>query len=715
MWREVFNSVIDAEVFLDADNLLELVPRKDSRLIQRLVEDNLKSPDIISEPLNKVSAQLGSVLETVSEPAMRRIAEAGMLVQSAPMAMALGAPLHALSAPSVFEDPTHLQIMALLADDVGAGRPETARADAFRQIAWEYGATQCTGTTQSIAALPKICDAMFEAPSIIFALSRRSDRFDLELIGIDLAMRTVGLLPPFRHLETYDVPSTVNRLDLSVAMQPELFATGITPLSTIQKIARDVWTTDENRKRVATGIELGVTLLREWAKHLVTYVDTILQPRLTMAALLSDKSQEARHYHASYRLEGKRLADWFSEASQDPFPLLDALSRSRLVMPGSPDKSRLTSSLLAPDGAMFRIFAPDEVQVMRTWISSLAETNNESDKSELPKIFSTRIREIQKGDLEIGTQPSSIREAYLVLQGRALPPRTQAFARSYCDTWLEAARDSIDRTDRSLPTAWAPGITREWLLAKHDKQAVDFVENKSDQRPSRSAVIEETLQLAPLTLIDGAWLQGFTDVSLAATRFGAPLFETYWDELGNGSYDLNHPKIYRDVLAAMDITLAPTGSAEFAADPRLRAESFRLPVFWLCLGKLPKTYCPEILGMNLAMELSGVGGTYRKARAYLKHYGFPTVFVDVHNTIDNVSTGHSAWAAEAIDAYMSMTSDFTPISESWLRVRTGYESLSPIVDDQSSLDFFTTDQPLNPNWAGVQEFFHLSYSKGISL
>ena len=110
----------------------------------------------------------------------------------------------------------------------------------------------------------------------------------------------------------------------------------------------------------------------------------------------------------------------------------------------------------------------------------------------------------------------------------------------------------------------------------------------------------------------------------------------------------------------------------------------------LCLGKLPVSLRPEILGMNLAMELSGVGGSYRNAHRFLQHYGFPTIFVDLHNTIDNVSTGHSAWAADAIDAYMQTTQDIVPPGQSWDRIRLGYASLAPIVDDPAQLDYFAT-------------------------
>jgi hypothetical protein len=98
------------------------------------------------------------------------------------------------------------------------------------------------------------------------------------------------------------------------------------------------------------------------------------------------------------------------------------------------------------------------------------------------------------------------------------------------------------------------------------------------------------------------------------------------------------------------------------------------------VGRFPRTYLPEVMGLNLAMELSGVGGSYRKARMGLEAWGYSTRFVDVHNTIDNVSAGHSAWAADAIDSYLSglrMTQGEGALGETWERVRVGYRSLNP--------------------------------------
>jgi hypothetical protein len=88
---------------------------------------------------------------------------------------------------------------------------------------------------------------------------------------------------------------------------------------------------------------------------------------------------------------------------------------------------------------------------------------------------------------------------------------------------------------------------------------------------------------------------------------------------------------------------------------------------------------PETLGLNLAMELSGVGGAYRTARDELRHYGFSTLFVDLHNTIDNVSTGHSAMAVAAIEMYMDQVThlnDQALTALHWRRVCVGYSALT---------------------------------------
>jgi hypothetical protein len=122
--------------------------------------------------------------------------------------------------------------------------------------------------------------------------------------------------------------------------------------------------------------------------------------------------------------------------------------------------------------------------------------------------------------------------------------------------------------------------------------------------------------------------------------------------VGNGDVTLNHPNVFRELLAQMGVELPGFGTLEFGRWPGFRPEALRVPLFWLCLSQFPKRFLPETLGLNLAMELSGVGGAYRDAIDALRYYGYDPCFIELHNTIDNISTGHTAWPIEAIKCHM---------------------------------------------------------------
>jgi hypothetical protein len=267
-----------------------------------------------------------------------------------------------------------------------------------------------------------------------------------------------------------------------------------------------------------------------------------------------------------------------------------------------------------------------------------------------------------------------------MLQHRTDTRELRRYAYDYTRAWLARAYHGLDRGPNRLPAHRPPEGLRPWLLDQHDQHDRAFSSDSDNEVATRQELIDATVQLAPLTLIDGAWLQGFTDYTHASSEHGCSLFETYFDELGNGAPALNHPLIYRQVLTEMGVRLPATDSAEFADWPGFKDSSFELPVYWLSIGRQPQTFMSEILGLNLAMELSGVGGSYRRAHIALAKHGFSTRFVDIHNTIDNVATGHSAWAADAIDAYLSavlVAQGTAAQTAAWTRIRAGFRSLDP--------------------------------------
>ncbi|OLF54935.1 iron-containing redox enzyme family protein [Pseudomonas chlororaphis] len=680
MWRQFYRSVSNPESFLGDVSIRRLMglaaPGEagagglaDLRVQIELWRDEQTR---VYRELAGQAAELGN---------QREFAEA-LLAHSAPLASVLGCWLQGMSAPGVFEDSAQLKLMELLAHDVGVGRPLASRADHFKSLLVQVGLTAYAVSPFELATLPDLPDELFELPALLQAVSRRSDAFGDTLCGIDYAWRALGLGPWWAALDAQQLDT--RRLDLN---QLDGAASA---LDISQWVCEQVAGQGSLRRlQLEAGAQWLFAALKTFNERLLAHCRAAVSPERLMGKMIQRMARAGAVYHQDYKMEGRSLAQWLREAQIDPVPLLEMLSRSRLIVPGNADKSLLVNTLVAPNGRMFRIFSEADLSVIRKWIDGLSGPIPLAEAAAVPapvQVDGPVARASGQDTQEQGQWPKSLRDAYFVLQGRALGPRTQAFAQAYVARWLEQSRRSLRDSERTLPEAWNVGVLREWLLDKHDRHGQEFEDSDPAAMPSREEIVDSTLQLAPLTLIDGAWLQGFTDLSLASSHVGYALFQTYWDELGNGSYALNHPKIYRDGLRQMGLELAPTGAREFAEDARLREESFRLPVYWLCLGKLPVTFMPEILGMNLAMELSGVGGSYRSARRFLRHYGFSTAFVDLHNTIDNVSTGHSAWAVDAIDAYMRQVAATQPgqQAEHWQRVRVGYESLAPQPDRLTS-------------------------------
>lgn len=683
LWRDLYTHALYSEVFFDEKNLRSLMADEASDI--HVLPENLAAT-----VGNATSQWRGLIEDAVIAGSVDSLAT-HVLTQSAPLGLSLGCWLQGLTAPAIFEDAGALRALALFADDVGAGAAGRARADAFRAVARQHGISFPAGAPIDLAGRADLDDRVFRWPALLQALSRRSDVFALELLGIDLVLREIGSFPAWAALAKACPGPDWNGLNLAVAQTRVLTAT---PLSTIRALVAVLSQDGAAAARIASGQAWASTMFNDWDNLLFGAAEEQLDPRSAMITLLQRRTREAKHYHQSVVLEGRSLSQWFEEARTDPVPLVDALARSRLVRPDAPARSALFSSSISPGGSMFRIFDTDELTVIERWIASLARSATPNRTALVPRSPPLHTSNVIAGDMEIGSTPKSLRDAYYILQGRCLPPRTREFAIDYCTFWFERAVNSIDQDRRSMPRRWQAGELRRWLLAYHEEQCQLFRERGVDC-PDRKTLIDQTVQLAPLTLIDGAWLQGWTDVSVASTPVGAPLFRTYWDELGNGDPAINHPKLFRQLLSAMGVDLPPTGSRDFANTPRIRTESFRLAVLWLALGKLPITFRPEILGLNLAMELSGVGGSYRSAHTHLSKYGYPTIFVDLHNTIDNVSSGHSGWAADAIDAHMAAIGYGGDRERHWYRVRTGYEALSPLVKNSRQLDYFRKEGGLS--------------------
>jgi hypothetical protein len=90
-------------------------------------------------------------------------------------------------------------------------------------------------------------------------------------------------------------------------------------------------------------------------------------------------------------------------------------------------------------------------------------------------------------------------------------------------------------------------------------------------------------------------------------------------------------------------------------------------------------FLPELLGLNMAIELSGLGKSYMRLVDEWTYWGIDPAIASIHISIDNVASGHTFLAQKAIQLYMDdvmqRTGDPMILDQQWRRIYTGYASL----------------------------------------
>ncbi|MFB9126815.1 iron-containing redox enzyme family protein [Paraburkholderia dipogonis] len=421
--------------------------------------------------------------------------------------------------------------------------------------------------------------------------------------------------------------------------------------------------------------------------------DYLLNPTVAMVEMIRGKSRFAVGYHTRLKLSGHSFDEY---VVQDADQFVRDLAHSRWIVRGQPEQSALLNRLVAFGGPMFRVFSPGELDVIHAWIASLpADTPQGSSTNSSRVTTSATAAPCVPGDHGVAEATAcadadrtrmraasklGARELYHRLLNHESNPSVFDAAGAFAQTWLARVARLVDYGPDMLPFVdYTHQRLRHWFEDRALRQAQSYAGPGQDIDKPREQVIEEAVQLCPMIFVDGGWVQRWTNAGYVETGIGSLLFEIFSDEIGNGDPQLNHPNIYRDLMQQMGIDLPDFRSRAFAMSKLFSDAAFEVPAFWLSISQFPRRFLPETLGLNLAMELSGVGGAYRTARDELRHYRFDTRFVDLHNTIDNVSTGHSAMALRAIELYMDAALAMASPAASrtqWRRVWTGFRALA---------------------------------------
>lgn len=396
--------------------------------------------------------------------------------------------------------------------------------------------------------------------------------------------------------------------------------------------------------------------------------------------LLHLRSSAVGHHHA-ITLEGKSLDDWFSETPFRASDFLMALRHSAYVDAQQPTNSRLLK-LFAFKGPMFGVLNTQELALLQRW---LAAPNNNTATMPLtethaqPSALAQRVPLHQRApepSLPNPRQQLNSRTWYYTLANIDLFPSALAPAKQRVQRLV-----TLTKLCNRLPfSLYSHQAFANFIQARYQQELNAYRPLTTKPRIAKATYIWAIEQLAPAILTDGCWLQQIARLKYQPTQaVGALLTKIYRDELGDGQLLQNHPFIYQQLLTSVGITLPPIHTQAFSQHPGFIDSAFAIPNYLLAISHFPESFLPELLGLNMAIELSGLGKDYLRLAQALNYYGLDSTIVNVHISIDNLASGHAALAQQTIQRYLDevlATAGETVMQQQWRRIYTGFCSLA---------------------------------------
>lgn len=643
-----------------------------------------------------------------------------LLRQLAPMGLVDGCLLQNISGAATSHTRVTAELLKLYAREIGDADPARNHANLYRDLLHGSGLYLPETTSWAFVQQYTILDSSFSYPVLLLSLSQFPRVFLPELLGFTLHYYWCGVYPfegplgeqiageggSSRFLDLHGLGDELGDAEAFVveAVDAHLNAAG----------AGDDAVRQEQWKRIWHGFVTAYTAHQTFLKEIFGSLDSAEgTPRSRMVEMIRRKAPVGHGYHGAAKLGGRRIDDMLNPDSLDPEGLLEGLAGSHYVKAGDSSGSVFFGRLVHFGGPMFRVFSPSELATIAEWIDSLPENGSteepENERRQPQRAGGDHVRgtdgiapahvaesnSFQKSVDKYSKMP--LGDAYYHLINAEYFPDVMPFAKDFATNWLARARRGLRRGEMPLPFEdYTPEAMDKWVHDRHRFQVESYRPLDGKPIQSKEELVNATTQLAPMILIDGAWVENMSNAATSYTDIGSMLFHIYSDEVGNGQTELNHPNVFRELLAEMGVHPPPTHYLEFARWPNFTTAAFEVPVFWLSVSRFPKFFRSEILGLNMAMEISGVGGTYREAIDTLRYYGFSPYFIELHNTIDNASTGHTAIAREAIklhlDEILARGGDAL-VKQHWERVWTGFRALKPpprsFVDSLKNVAFGT--------------------------
>ncbi len=482
------------------------------------------------------------------------------------------------------------------------------------------------------------------------ALGRLGEVFLPEILGITLAhARLAGGLFRFSRAEACDFQAVQEAVAACLRLQPD-------------------------PARLAAGIAFYHRRSRAW---LAAWEAIAANPRRQALALLREKARYGRGHHARIQVGGRPLDEWLAELENGTG---EAFLKAFL---SSPWKDRFVTQTLAFGGPMFGVFSQAEQDLLRSWLSweQAADSNHHLAPVPAEPLPSPtgRGREGEGSHLPARSKPSQTRllPSPLLYHQFLHPdqfPDCLGAAHALVESILARARRG------KAPFSYTPAAFRQWVEDLHARESA-IESNRTGPVLSKAACIFGIEQLAPTILVDGCWLSKTLPLARSYPTVGQILWKIFRDEVGDGEACHNHANVYRKLLQEAGIELPAFDSEDFVRHPGFLPFAFDLPALLLAIGQFPEEFLPELLGLNLAIELSGLGRTYWRLIFELESHGLDATIVRLHQSIDNLASGHAALARDAIILHLQAMAagGAETVQQQWRRIFTGYRCLAVAV------------------------------------
>lgn len=562
----------------------------------------------------------------------------------------------------------------------GAGGRTTSR---YRALMLQDGLSMPGIYTQIFCQQQSLHDTSFRVAVVQLCLALWSRTYLAEILGYTLAHAYESPLLAF--IAWLNKTHDVDRVTLGEGAS--LFAGVNTDLRTISldAVSAYIGAFDDQAKishqyrRIWSGIRLYEILNDSFWAQLEVQLHHPPNVAADVLRVLRQKANYAQGYHRSVCVGDKTLDEWFATGLSNGEEFLRALAASNYFNTDHPEDSPFVKQLTGPEGPMFGVFTQSEIELIVQWLSSA------SHRPAPESLVCTEALNLSVNLLEPNARIEKLskRELYYRLVNVDLHRDVLPSAKSLVARILRAA-------ERWSGFSRAKGLP--WFAYSHDRfnQHIErLYRNEMDAyQPvsghpcfSKDVYVWGVEQFAPTLLVDGCWLQNTGRVMDTNPEIAERLGSIYADEIGNGQPFENHPNIYRRLLASQQIQLPQFDTPEFSQHAGFMDSAFDLPVYLLAISQFPQSYLPEILGLNMAIELSGLGAGYLRLAESLEYWGIDARIVRVHLSIDNLASGHSAIARQAIGLYLDqvrLNGGETAVQRHWRRIWIGFISLGSV-------------------------------------